>query len=486
MSGKKIIESSILGLPAILAALIMFTKIEAAANDWRQSRLDAENTAGLRTESQIACKPQSWSFKLDQHVWGYQPAMAVWSSASLAVIEDRAVVAVGSYDHNVYLFNACNGEQLWRYTTGGGVYQAPVIRHDGQRTWIYATSSDRLAYGLDAVTGERIWSTAVYAYRPTLGGARLSSPSVGYVRQTPAVFVGFWVFDKSLKHNLQQGGLTALEASSGKILWNVEFLDNRVSAPLYVSGRNDHAMILISSEDGNLRALDADTGRVLWHHREIEPIMGSAAWFQSNHGPRVIIGSHFGKIRCLDAADGRQIWSFKTGNWVTGSPTVYEVGQRKMIAVGSYDQNVYGLDAETGRKIWSSSTSGPVYSGIAFIQRADPIVLASSFDHHLYGISAATGKPYFAIPTGSPIWDAIPLGENPWSSPVAAYIGDTWMIYHGSYDATLYAVTLEQALQAGLPNSRFDFSYWITMLIVMGVTAMLAWLKGKPSSGRKT
>ena len=92
------------------------------------------------------------------------------------------MVVVGSYDHTVYCLHATTGEVRWRHTTGDGVYAAPAIWDDGATVWVYATSSDRVLYALDADTGSHRWAHTVETFRPSLGGARLSSPAVGRVK----------------------------------------------------------------------------------------------------------------------------------------------------------------------------------------------------------------------------------------------------------------------------------------------------------------
>ena len=53
---------------------------------------------------------------------------------------------------------------------------------------------------------------SVEEYRPSLGGARLEAPCAGEVRGAPAVFVAYWVWDRSLGRNLQRAGVVALGA----------------------------------------------------------------------------------------------------------------------------------------------------------------------------------------------------------------------------------------------------------------------------------
>jgi outer membrane protein assembly factor BamB len=155
----------------------------------------------------------------------------------VALVKGSPVVVVGSYDHNVYALDARTGDKLWRFTTGGGVYSTPAIWHaparggkersdtarggkersdtarrsgatqdtarrsgatqDTARVLVFAAASDRAIYALDAESGRRVWVHTLEAWRPTMGGARLSAPAVGRAGGRWAVFVGHWVWDKS-------------------------------------------------------------------------------------------------------------------------------------------------------------------------------------------------------------------------------------------------------------------------------------------------
>jgi outer membrane protein assembly factor BamB len=403
--------------------------------------------------------------------------MTVWSSPALGAVDGRPVLAIGSYDRNVYLLDAASGQPIWHYTTGNGVYESPLIWRDGSRTWVFAASSDRLVYGLNAADGARIWSQALADYQPTTGGSRLSAPCLGLVGGQPALFVGHWVWDKSLANSTQRGGLTALDARTGRRLWQVDFLDNRVSTPVWavIEGRG---RVLVASEDGNLRALAAETGQQIWAHRETEPIMASPLVFDSPQGARVAIGSHFGKLRCLDAATGRQLWSFKAGHWVTGTAALLRLADRRLIAFGSYDQRLYTVDATSGQRVSSQFVGGPIHSSPAILpDERDPLIVLAAWDHQVYALDARDGGLRFSVFVGLPIWDAITQGESNWASPVVARVGEHWMIYHGSLDGALYAIPISQAAQTSPAAPWASGRFWWTMVLSLGLSAGLAlWL----------
>jgi hypothetical protein len=445
----------------------------AAPADWPQGRRDAQNSAAAVLDAPGSGRPRPWVFEGSGRVWGYEPGMTVWSSPALGVVGGRAVVAVGSYDRNVYELDAASGELLWKVTTGAGVYAAPALFQGAERTLLFAASSDRLVYALDAATGARAWIHTIEEYRPSMGGARLEAPCVGEVRGRAAVFASFWIWDRSLGHNLQRAGAVALEAQSGERLWRADLGDNAMTAPLFAKP-GGRPVVYLGSSDGSLTALDAGDGKVLWRKAELDAIRGAPALAELPEGPRLITASKFGAVRALDALTGEERWRFKTGERVTGSPAVAAVGGRLRVFVGSYDRRLYALDAATGALAWSYEAKAGFYSSPALADvPGGPAVLASAWDHGMHAVRAGSGERISTTFTGRPLWDVAGLDDSNWSSPVAARVNGEWMAYLGSYDGVLRAIPLEPT-RAASAALRSNGLFWLSFPIALAPVAALA------------
>ena len=460
----------------VFAMLLLLVPSPATADPagWPMVRQNPGGSGSLRLAA--PGPDRGWQFQVGSHVWGYQPGMAVWSTAALGVVQGRAVVLAGSYDNNLYCLDAATGGKRWRFTTGGGIYHAPALWvPDRGAALVFASSTDRLVYAVDADLGRRVWVHAVKTWRPTMGGARLSAPAVGRAGKRAAVFVGHWIWDKSMAGHLQAGGLTALAARTGKQLWTTKLGDNQISSPIYSGQINGQQRVFVGSESGNLHSLDAASGKLLWSFTDREAIKGNPALFVTPAGARVVFGSKWGRVRCLDAATGKELWRMRTGHWVDGSPAVARVGGRTLVLVGSYDNQLYALDARTGAKVWSYRTAGGIYSSPAVFTPADgkQRVLITAWDHHLHCLSAADGTLLWSAFVGRPIWDSITLGDSIWASPSVALSGGKATIYLGSYAGPLYAMPLAEARNKALARPSSNLGFWFTMPVVMLLTAML-------------
>ena len=461
-------------LLVVLVSVGYQTPAVAADDDWPMVRQNPQNTAFVRIRTRTPATIRAWQYQAGSHVWGYQPGMTVWSSPALAQVAGRAVLFAGSYDRNLHVLDATTGRKLWRYTTGGGVYATPTVWHKNDReTLVFVASSDRLVYALDADVGKRVWVHAVKTWRPTMGGARLSAPCVGRAGERAAVFVGHWVWDKSVAGHLQAGGLTALSALTGKHLWTAELGDNRVGSAIFATTKAG-GRVFVASENGNVHALNAADGKVLWSHADRDAIMGTPALFSGPAGPMVIYGSKFGRVRALDGQTGRTLWSFRTGHWVDGSPAVTGDGPDATVLVGSYDTHLYALSATAGVLRWKHRTAAGVYASPAVVRRRDKgEVLFSAWDHHLYSVDLSDGALRWNAYTGRPLWDSITLGDSTWSSPAVAEINGRAVVYVGSYAGPIHAIPLDEAAKKAVARPGSNIDFWITLPGVMLAVALL-------------
>jgi outer membrane protein assembly factor BamB len=447
-----------------------------ASADWPQSRGDAANGAFVELEAPQSPPARAWTFDGTGRVLGYEPGMTVWSPAALGVVDGRAMLWVGGYDRFVWALDAALGEVLWKYATGDGVFAAPIFWDDGPSPLVFVASNDREVYALEAGSGRRRWSTALEAYRPTLGGARLSSPCLGRAGGEVRLFVGWWVFDRSLGASLQRGAVSALDARTGKIRWTRTLGDNEMTAPICFESAG-RPRIALGSNDGNLHVLDADTGQSLWKHTEHDGIASAPAFVALDDGRALIVtGSRYGEVRALDAEDGTERWRLKTADRITGSPAGARIDGRVLIFVPSYDRHLYALDALTGAVVWRAPARGGFYNSPAVALTPNPVVLASAWDHSLHGIDARTGAERFFFFTGVPLWDVGGLDASTWSSPVAATINGVAVAFAGSYDGKLRGMPLE-TLMGRRSDRPSAIGFWVSLpLTVLPIIGLALWL----------
>jgi outer membrane protein assembly factor BamB len=444
------------------------------AAEWTSSRADPQNRAEVVLAAPASGTPRAWSFEGSGRVYGYVPGMTVWSPPALAVVEGRAVLFAGSYDHSIYALDAAGGEVLWKVATGDGVYAAPVVARRPGRTLVFVPSSDRMLYALDASTGARAWIHGVAEYRPTLGGARLGSPCLGESRGQPALFLPWWAWDASLGQSQQDSGLTALNPDDGRVLWTRRLGDNELTAALCARTAGG-SRVFVGSSDGNLFALDAAEGRELWRRTEVDAVRAPPAVSTSGGFSRLVTASKSGIVRGLDPDTGTEAWRYRTGDWVTSAPVIATIDGRHLALIGSYDRNLYALDLLAGTLVWRFHAPAGIHAPPALSTTGRPLVLTTAWDHHLHGIDARSGAPRFSVYTGRPLWDAIGLESSSWSAPVVGVVNGVPMVFVGSYDGKLYAFVISE-LENRYACPRASWGFWLSFPLSLTAVGVVAWL----------
>lgn len=453
-------------------------RTEPARGDWLSSRGGVDNPGAAVLEVAAAGVPLAWTFEASGRVWGYQPGMTVWSSPALGVVDGRAVLAVGSYDHNLYLLDARSGVEQWRFTTGGGVTATPVLWRDGARTWLYVASSDGLIYGLDANLGQRQWIHSVEAWRPTFGGARLGSPCVSPGPDGEATLVvSYWVWDRSLGQGQQESGLLALDARSGALRWRTPLGDGAMSAPQCIPSNNGRR-VAVGGVDGKFSLLDAVSGQIRWQHTELDAIRGSAAFALIEGEPALFYASAYGLLRRVRLDDGAERWQYKIAERVAGAPLVALVEGRPLVVIGALDRTLHAVDARDGRRVWRYGARAGLFESAAFLDDASGgLLVTAAWDHHLHGVTARDGVLRFLAYTGRPLWDVLSLDDSAGSAPVLGRLGTHDVAFVGSYSGVFYGLPVDSLVDLkgapGLANTHF----WLSLPLSLGFVAGLAlWL----------
>ncbi|HEY2751235.1 MAG TPA: PQQ-binding-like beta-propeller repeat protein [Phenylobacterium sp.] len=360
-----------------------------------------------------ACKDKPPTMTLDGHGWNgwgnaetqsrFQPTPGLnaadvprlklkWAFAYAGTRNGQATVASGrvfltSSSGAVYALNAKTGCAYWRFDVPGGSRSSVVIaRLSGAkgkpRYAAYFTGwTERTAYALDAETGQLIWKSLVdqqsevqMTGSPVLHAGRLYVP-VSSAEEAIAA-------DEAHECCKFRGAVAALDASSGKVLWETfmapepkPFKKNAKgvqmygpagaaiwAAPtidakrgvLYVATGDSYTDINIDNAEAVV-ALDLASGAVRWTN-------------QLTKGDNYIVGCYPPNPRANCPSPTGPDYDFGV------SPVLHTLASGKqVILVGQKSSQVYALDPDAmGKVIWEYrlSVGGPL-GGVEFGPAAD-------------------------------------------------------------------------------------------------------------------
>ncbi len=324
-----------------------------------------------------------------------RPGTKIWtftaSGAVQAITVSGGTVYAGTATSKVYALEAATGKPAWQRSTtrefndkmaaaGTAVYVADAI--------------DGGAYALDSATGRQRWSAS------TQGGP------LGLVVAGGVVYLG-----SPAKSNTT-GGVSALSAASGGLLWSAEFGPvSDVTGGLAVDGGTVYA----TSSNGELFAYDATSGTRRWRISgknvtfATPPVVANGVVYVGG----VAAGDGDAKASALyaiRAATHRQLWQYPAGvsqfppDLAVAGGTVFAAFTRSSEQSGPGDLNA--LNAATGKPRWKVQVAGGAYPAPVV---AAGVVYSGSNNGVLTARQASTGRPLWSFSAADGIGTAVQL-----------------------------------------------------------------------------
>ncbi len=243
---------------------------------------------------------------------------------------------------------------------------------------LYAVNNSGTVFALDANTGKVLWERSI---------GRLNASSPTYYKHRLYIV------------NLVPGHVVKLDAKTGKILWKHELPGRAESSPLVMGNT-----LYFGCEDDQLFALSTRNGHERWATTLGGPIKSAPAYY----GGVLFVGDYGGEMNAVDAKTGKLRWQsgslgngFGSGGEFYSTPAV-AFGR---VYAGNNDGRVYSYDLKDGTLAWTHSTGGYVYSGPTVAQTRDtpPTVYIGSFDGNIYALDAKNGETRWSRSAGGQV-----------------------------------------------------------------------------------
>jgi outer membrane protein assembly factor BamB len=241
--------------------------------------------------------------------------------------------------------------RLWERNTGSGTNKhylklAPVIA-DGK---VIIADTNKKVIAINPDNGRNIWTYQLVSSGQgfwSKGENLYITGGPGYGQNT--VLVG-----------TNKGDVIALDAETGKELWNIKVSSEVLAAPQIADD-----VVIVRSLDGKIHALDARNGRRIWLHEKSVP----ALTLRGNSAPViddgiVISGFDSGRLSALDIASSRLIWdiSIATPSGRSELERLVDINADPVIVdgivyVATFQGQLAALTLTTGRMLWNRELS---------------------------------------------------------------------------------------------------------------------------------
>lgn len=293
--------------------------------------------------------------------------------------------------------------RAWTYKLGGSYGSGDALLNPPivHSGRLFAVNTDGEVTALDAKTGKRLWEVK-------LPLAKHSEANVTG---------GLAVLGNLLFATTGDGQVFALTASTGKQAWKVD-----LGVPLRAAPTVDGERVFVTSHDNRLFTLNALDGSLVWTHSgmdEVLSLLSSPAPAVSNGA--VVVPYSSGEIYVLRESDGRYIWHDTLTSAFTGQDpesTVSAIAAPPVIADGliyavglNGGLSAYGL--ANGQRFWRidlMTSQMPIVAGLQ--------IFALTEKGEMVGLNRRDGATRWVseLNTGLPE----PKTARYWSGPVLA------------------------------------------------------------------
>lgn len=295
---------------------------------------------------------------------------------------------------------------LWHYASDNACRLDPLAS-DGSR--VFAGFWDGVVRAFDVGTGDAIWQAtvggALFADVRVWGSILLVQNGLGVTALSATTGRILWATPGSSDYprgvlgvDSSQGLLVSggdqrlvfgIRAGDGTYAWSLDVGEGGMSA--VVAGRTAYVgtinrQVPPAEEFGHVVALDLDTRREKW--RFLAPKIGSTGGFVGPLFVRngVVYGNAAnGRTYAIDAVTGQELWHFYGAAWLAGP-----VADDNFVYVPSMTDTLYALNRATGSVAWSRQL-GPssLYTEPVFFDSAT-ILTKNGF--RLYLLARADGR----------------------------------------------------------------------------------------------
>jgi outer membrane protein assembly factor BamB len=276
----------------------------------------------------------------------------------------------------------------WKVEVGEG-YATPILI--GERVYAFTRREDReFLTALDASSGKILWQTGYPAPYEASPPARAHGAGP---KSTP-------LFHRGKLYTLGISGIvSAFDATNGKLVWQKPAPSTLPYYGTAVSPLADNDQVILHPGNyGPLTAFDANTGDVKWTSKG-DGLYASPMIFELN-GTRQVVTFTQDSLVGVSAADGAVLWQYP---WAQDMQAVTPIRYGETIVVSSPSAGVKALKpAKSGGK-WVTEVVWETKDVAMFM--SNPVLIGDS----LFGMSNKARGQFFALDakTGKVLW----LGE---------------------------------------------------------------------------
>ena len=263
---------------------------------------------------------------------------------------------------------------------GIGYHSQPALSPDGKT----------LYFGSDSLTGN---SGVVFAMDIELVQLKWTYPITSTDVTAGNIFGGVVLADNAVYFADNNGLLFALDAATGRPLWNKPFdpgTKTRIWSTPAVKGNT----VFVASQDHHLYAVNTADGSLIWKFpRDGEPEIGTLPGSPVVHGDTVYVGSFDSNLYAI-GMNGELKWKFTAEGRLWDGPAE----ANGVLYQGDLSGNMYALDPATGQATGWPQPAKLAGGVLATPLVADGVIYVGTDQNKIYALETETGRSVWQIP----------------------------------------------------------------------------------------
>ncbi len=266
--------------------------------------------------------------------WCHELGAPTWAPP----VAEGGVIYVGTEKGTLHAVRARDGATQWIWSGPNRIDGAALITPD--RVLFLDGKADLVC--LDRSRGTLLWRTPLHEATVAGKPAPDDNPTFNHRCPTPLLLDGV------LYTGSGDGGLYAVQASDGTVLWRQE-----ARAPIFGTvARQEPDTLVFGTMDGSVVLLDRRTRRETRHLHT----GGGVVTTPLLAGGNLIVGSRDYEIHAFQTSDGADAWRYSYWfSWVESSP----IQRDGVMYIGASDyRRITALDPANGRVHWSTEVGG--------------------------------------------------------------------------------------------------------------------------------
>ena len=238
------------------------------------------------------------SIKTKRLIWKYETLGQISGSPNLIMVNGKPNLLVGSYDSNMYVFDAVNGTKKNQHETGYYINGTAAV----WRKYMVFGGCDTWLRIVDTTTGQTTDSLQLDTYLP-------ASPAI----------LGDIAYEADYNGNIYEIKLeNGRFAHHRKLVATNEDNENESTGLVSMPTASRDAVIALTGER-YVSCFERSNGKLRWK-KMLRGITGECSPIVCND--KVIVCTKDGHVSLFDINDGTELWHYEAGEQIIASPAV--------------------------------------------------------------------------------------------------------------------------------------------------------------------